>query len=304
MSQPWGVVLEVLKHEMAHQYAHEVLGATDEDSHGAAFKQVCDRLGIDARASGMPAAEGGSTADEERVLARIHALLALAESANEHEAQAAMNAAQKLMLKHNLAAASQPKSYGYRHLGLATGRVVESDRVLANILADHFFVETIWVPAYRAAEGKRGTVLEICGSHANLEMAAYAYSFLRDTAERLWRQHRKANAIRGDRDRQKYVAGVMQGFAEKLREQSVESKRAGLVWVRDGDLDGFFRVRHPRVRHVTYRGGGASEAYAHGRAAGREIVLHRPVSAAATSRGRLLGRLAPRVVAVRKARRD
>src|SRR5262245_37984887 len=27
---PWGVVVEVLKHEMAHQYVHEVLGLHDE----------------------------------------------------------------------------------------------------------------------------------------------------------------------------------------------------------------------------------------------------------------------------------
>ena len=291
LEQPWGVVLEVLKHEMAHQYAHEVLGAVDEVAHGPAFQQVCARLGIDPAASGMPAAAHTRTDDEARVLARIGALLALAESANEHEAQAAMSAAHKLMLKHNLAAAEKPRDYAFRHLGAPSGRVQESDRVLANILSDHFFVETIWVPAYRVLEAKRGSVLEICGSDANLEMAAYAYAFLRDTAARLWTAHRRACGIRGDRDRQKFVAGVMQGFSEKLRAEAVANKRAGLVWVRDGDLDGYFKKRNPRVRHVRFRGGGPSEAYAHGRAAGREIILHRPVSAAASSRGRLLGRL-------------
>src|SRR4051812_35260968 len=41
LTQPWGIVVEVLKHEIAHQYAHEVLGATDETAHGPAFRSVC-----------------------------------------------------------------------------------------------------------------------------------------------------------------------------------------------------------------------------------------------------------------------
>ena len=52
LSQPWGVVIEVLKHEMAHQYAHEVLGATDETAHGEAFRRTCERLAIDQYAGG------------------------------------------------------------------------------------------------------------------------------------------------------------------------------------------------------------------------------------------------------------
>ena len=37
LEQPWPAVVEVLKHEMAHQYVHEVLGITDEtaDAEGA-----------------------------------------------------------------------------------------------------------------------------------------------------------------------------------------------------------------------------------------------------------------------------
>jgi hypothetical protein len=81
---------------------------------------------------------------------------------------------------------------------------------------------------------------------------------------------------------------VMTGFAEKLARQSSAHKQAGLVWVKDGDLETFFRRRHPYVRHVRHAGTRKTEAYAHGREAGRRIVLHRGVSAAATNRGRLL----------------
>src|SRR5258708_16836542 len=51
---PWGAVIEVLKHEMAHQYVHEVLGETLQTPHGPAFRDACARLGVDRDASGVP----------------------------------------------------------------------------------------------------------------------------------------------------------------------------------------------------------------------------------------------------------
>src|SRR5262245_29317158 len=51
LEKPWGKVVEVLKHEMAHQYVHEVLGQTSETAHGPAFQDVCRAVGIDASAS-------------------------------------------------------------------------------------------------------------------------------------------------------------------------------------------------------------------------------------------------------------
>src|SRR5262249_30443324 len=93
VSRPWGVVLEVLKHEMAHQYVHEILGCIDEPAHGPAFREVCERLGIDARAAGIPVASGHDSLDARdenvKILERVSQLLALAQSSNVHEAQAA-----------------------------------------------------------------------------------------------------------------------------------------------------------------------------------------------------------------------
>src|SRR6478672_7763236 len=48
LEQPWGVVVEVLKHEMAHQYVSEILGEHGESAHGPRFRGVCEKLGIDA----------------------------------------------------------------------------------------------------------------------------------------------------------------------------------------------------------------------------------------------------------------
>ena len=296
LEHPWTAVLEVLKHEMAHQYVDEVLGKTNE-RHGPVFRDVCIRRGIDPKASGLPEpATTGSpdrTDDDERVLARVARLLALAESANEHEAHAAMTAAQRLMLKYNLDAVAaqnaQKKRYAFRQLGRVSGRVQESERLLAGILGEHFFVEVIWVPAYRPAEGKRGSVLEASGTEANLEMAAYVHAFLTHTAEQLWLTHKREAAIQSNRDRQTFLAGVMLGFHEKLCNTRTVNQEQGLVWVGDAELETYYRRRHPHIRREHHAGNQRNSAREQGRRAGRDIVLHRPVSQGPSGGQKLLG---------------
>jgi hypothetical protein len=286
VDRPWGIVVEVLKHEVAHQYVSEALGEPDPTPHGPAFRAICERLGIDARASGLPAAAAGDApgADQARVLGRIAKLLALAASQNRHEAEAAMARAQELMLKHNLEAPPSRGGYGFRHLGAPTGRVGEPERILANLLGDHFFVEVIWVPVWRPREGKRGSVLEVAGSPVNLEMAEYVYEFLRRTADRLWLEYRRDRGLGSNRDRLSFLAGVMAGFRDKLAAQAEASAQAGLVWVGDADLRRYHRRRHPYVRWTRHAGAARTEAHQDGRAAGQSIVLHRPVESRGADR--------------------
>ena len=294
LSHPWGAVVEVLKHEMAHQYVDEVLKVNDETAHGRAFREVCRRWGIDAAAAGVPRGEGESDEGDERkrVVERVARLLALAESPNVHEAEAAMAAAQRLMLKYNVAlkTAGTLQEYAFRHLGEPSGRVGEAERVLAAILAKHFFVEVIWVPVYRPLEGKRGSVLEICGSPENLAMAEYAHAFLLHTSAELWDEHKKKTGETSNRERRTFLAGVMTGFADKLAHQAKTTASAGLVWLKDADLGVFYRARHPHIRNVRYGGQRRTPTFASGKEAGTRIVLRKPMHEATVSRGRLLPR--------------
>ncbi len=289
VAYPWGAVVEVLKHEMAHQYVDEILKVHGETAHGKAFRDTCARFGIDARAAGVPRETGGND-ERSRVIERVARLLALAESPNVHEAEAAMAAAQRMMLKYNvdLQHAGHARGYGFRHLGEPSGRVGEAERILASILAKHFFVEVIWVPVYRALEGKRGSVLEICGTDENLEMAEYAHAFLRHTAAELWDAHKAKTRERSNRDRRTFLAGVMAGFADKLARQATKSTSEGLVWVKDADLSTFYRSRHPYIRNVRYGGQRRTAAFASGKEAGKNIVLKKPIGSRAVDRGRLL----------------
>ena len=280
---PWGLVREVLKHEIAHQYVDEALQIHDETAHGPAFARVCREHGIDARAAGLPAGEpaGGP----HPVLRRIRRLLALADSPNLHEAEAAMNEARRLMLLHNVdaAAAACADGYGYRHVGPVKARSEIGERILAGILGRHFFVSVIWIPSYRAEICRRGYVLELCGTPANLEVAEYVYAFLTDTARRLWREHKRALGIRSEQDRRRYCAGVMTGFDEKLRAGERVSQSQGLVRHADAQREAYLQCRYPRR---TTRGGSAilrTAAYEQGRAAGGKVELHRPVGGSAAA---------------------
>ena len=189
LERAWVEVLEVLKHEVAHQFVDECL-AVDETAHGPTFRRVCERLGIDARASGSTDAPLAADDPASRTVDRIRKLLALAQSPNQHEAEAAATAARRLMLKLNYymehmeveaahavgPAAADHRRYGFRHLGAPSGRILEHDRRLASILTQYFFVQCLWIPVYRPREGKRGTVLEICGLEVNLVMAEHVLS--------------------------------------------------------------------------------------------------------------------------------
>jgi hypothetical protein len=267
--QPWSVVVEILKHEMAHQYVDEVLGA-EESAHGPAFQQVCRRLQIDPAAGGLP--EGTS-----RAMRKVQRLLALAGSDNAHEAEAAAAAARRLMLRHNLSSVGGTSSHGFRQLGTPTGSRALHDRLLAAILIDHFFVSGIWVSAFSVERGRRGRVLEICGSPENLEVACWMHGFLLESAERLWRAHQQRTGTPG-RQRQRFLAGVMMGVRQQLEKQQRQDEEAGLIWLGAAGVEEYLQARHPRRRAgraSTVRG---SAALASGHAAGRTLSIRRPVA--------------------------
>lgn len=284
--QPWPSVLEVLKHEMAHQFVSEVMRVTEPAAHGPLFRRICEERGIDARASGEVSHSGSDT----HVISKISHLLSLAQSGNQHEAEAAMAAAQRLMLKYNIDSLSRAerRQFTIAHLGKATGRVEEASRIVSAILREFFFVQTIWVSVWRPLEGKAGSVLEICGTRANVEMAQYVHSFLEHSAEQLWKAHQRAANIRGNRDRRRFLAGVMSGFHRKLLKERGPARQAGLVWLGDPQLQEYFRQRYPRTRTIHYGSSSGTSAHAAGERAGERLVLHRGVGQGPSSSVKLL----------------
>ena len=281
----WDEVLGTLKHEMAHQYVDEVLGG-DERPHGPQFARACQLLEIDAHASGSPRPR---EADEQsKTLRRVQKLLALATSANRHEAEAAMAAANTLLLRYNLELPQHgpPLGYGARRLGSSAAALPLDWKLIGAILAEFFFVECIWTTVYNARRDRHERTLEVMGSEANLEMAGYVHDFLHASVTRLWQQEQPVLGIAAGR-RREYTAGVLLGFRDKLRQERQKNAEVGLVWLGDADLGRYVRHRHPSIRAMAKAGVRRSHAHEAGRAAGQRLTLQKPVSEH-TARGRAL----------------
>ena len=107
LEHSWASVREVLLHELAHQFAEEVLRADGEPPHGPTFERACYLLRANPRASGNYRALDerilqGSASPEDKFLVRVKKLMALAQSKNQHEAEAAMAKAHELIKRYNV----------------------------------------------------------------------------------------------------------------------------------------------------------------------------------------------------------
>ena len=300
---PWLEVMETLRHEMAHQYVDEMLrpsgdhhrsddppgpDADAERPHGAAFARACERLRCSARSRG----KSSPAPQDDRILRVLQKILALGASPNEHEAQAAVNKARRLLLRYNvdLVELDRERAFEARTLGAVKGRRASYELWLALLLQDFFFVEALWVHSYEALAEKPGTVLRIYGTPTNLEMAAYVYDYLSGLLGRIWQAYKEREGLRGNRERQRFYAGVLEGFYHKLQEQETTIRAAGaLVWRGDSQLRRYYRYLNPHVR--TYRGRGvvASAAYRDGVQEGRQVEIRRPVASSSDGFGGYLG---------------
>ena len=283
---PWSDVVETLKHEMAHQYVSEVLGVHDQTAHGPAWAQACAKLGIAAKATGTPG--GGAEDQSDRMLQKVRKLLALADSPNAHEAEAAMATAHALILRYNLdiRAAATP-GYDRRHIGDSAAAIPIEWKLVASILSQWFFVECIWVSVYVARRNRMERQLEILGTPTNLELAHYAHDFLHAAYEALWKQTRRTVQ---DGKRRDFVAGVLMGFSQKLEAERKVQAGKGLVWVGDPRLKGYVREAHPHLRTMSGAGVRRTAAHEAGRAAGQNLRIHQGMGGTGTGiRGLLTG---------------
>lgn len=292
LDDPWHEVMETLRHEMAHQYAGEVLAAGGEPPHGPAFREACRRLRCDGGAGSRPS---GGPEPGERVVERVKKLLSLAGSPNENEARAAMDKARRLLLKYNvdLVEAGGERAFTRRLLGPVKGRHPSWELWLAGILNDFFFVEILWTGSYVPRRDLEGTVLEVYGTPANVDMAEYVYGYLTWLVGSLWEDYRARRNLKGQRERMRYWAGLIQGFHEQLSGNESARTAAGssreLVWKGDARLREYYRYHNPHIVTRHSAGVAATEAYDHGVEAGRRIRLRRPLSGAETFGGYLEG---------------
>ena len=263
LNHPWDCIREVLLHEMAHQYVSEVLRIKKETPHGDSFKQACRIFRTDPKASGgymtlhERIKQGGSVADEnDRIVGRIKKLLALAESKNRHEAEAALVKAHELVARYNidLIRANENRNFVSMFLGKPALRHYREAYKLANLLRDFYFIYAIWVSAYVLNKGKMGRVLEISGEVKNVQLAGYVYDCINQYINDQWLKYDKIKKL-GRYRKTDFAEGILDGFREKLEKSCLKQKRTddgySLIVVNDPLLNRYVKRRYPHTRSFT-----------------------------------------------------
>ena len=282
---PWAYSQEVLYHEMAHQYVEEILRIRDALPHGEVFQKICHENCFDHKASGDLQTWAGSKSKSKlglkanKMIDKIHKLLALAQSQNQHEAQLAMVKAQELLLKYNISLLDAETNWNYIHKQIGEiGRKNPIKSLIGTILSKYFFIEAIWVFGYDQHKNKEGRVLEIYGTHENIEMAEYVHDYLHNISEVLWLEHRHKKKIIGNRHRRTFIYGLLHGFSNKLETHVAENKSRSLIWKGDPRLREYYRRRNPRIcTERSYYSGSSKDAYNSGLNKGKDLVIHKGI---------------------------
>ncbi len=293
--QPWLMVLEVLKHEMAHQYVSEYLKIIDDAPHGAIFQKVCMERNIDyhayTRLEQLTIAQEPTT-EKYQLLDKVRKLLALAQSDNVNEAEQATLRAQALIAKHQLDQLQKNdfKNIEFRQLGEPKHKHYLYEYAICKLLSEYFFIDIIWIPnCFNQKTQKTGMVAEILGSYENLEIAEFVYHFLVNNIEILWQKHKKNNVVKNSvvknnagksslRDMLSFKYGVIKGFESQLEQQKHKHvNEMGLIYLKDPNITEYLQKRYQRIQRKSHSWAPTS-SFQDGKTEGEQLKLNHGIT--------------------------
>ncbi len=277
----------IIRHELAHYLTFMQYGQFAA-SHGPEFKELCLSLGWGEevyRATTCLEASQEETL-ESSILRKVAKLMALASSANPHEAEQAMIKANELLLKHNidekLIVNDQDDEKVFLKRVLKQKKECAKMRAIASIL-DTFFVSTVY------SRGTDCIYLEIVGSEVNVEIAEYVANFLDVELEHLWEQAKKTYyGLKGMVAKNSFFLGIAKGYCEKIqalkRTYSPDVSQALLV-IEKKLVDAKSMV-YPRLRYTRSNASFCHESSQLGEKVGRSLTINPALSQ--SSKNRLL----------------
>ena len=299
LNYPWDSIRDVLLHEMAHQIAQQMFDASAQTSHGHAFQQACKILRISSSASANykplqnRLLQDASNPDDKLML-RIKKLLALAESKNRFEAEAAMAKAHELIAKYNVELTQTDKHRQFISVfaGSPALRHPREDYHLANLLQNFYFVCGIWVPAYVISKGKMGRVLEISGTVQNIKIAQYVHDFICHFVDTQWLKYNQEKGLNRYR-KTDFAVGIIEGFRDKLESNVMKKKTKtdffAIINKGDPHLAKYFKFKYP---HTTSLKKTASHQDAgvlrDGKKVGKKLVIAKGICERKTGKPRLI----------------
>jgi hypothetical protein len=282
----WDAVREILLHEMAHQLAQQVLDGRDEPAHGPNFKSACHLLRANPKASGNYAPLDERISDntpEDKILIRVKKLMALAQSQNQYEAEAAMTKAHELIAKYNVDIISRQDDRDFLSVfvGNPALRHFREDYCLAALLQDFYFVYGIWVPSYVLEKGKMGHVLEISGTGQNVRIASYINEFIRHFISSQWVRYNRKRRLNRFR-RTDFAVGIIQGFRSKLNQETIAIKKSkdnqSLIKIHNAELEEHIHYKYPRISRIKGRAlKNDKSVLKDGISLGKELVVYKGI---------------------------
>ncbi len=221
---PNRMLLDLLRHEIAHYLTFIIHGKLVEH-HGKEFHAVCQtyRWGPSVSAATTEESveplpmEGDEKSD--KVLSKIHKLLALANSANPHEAEQAALKSHELLLKHNLSESSAEATDFPEETEHAVKRLFKEKRISAKSLAISSILRLFFVyPVTNRSD--EHSYLEIFGTKSNVAIAEHVGHFLYREMDCLWEKTRQLNPfLKGSASKNSFYRGLAQGYCSKMNSQ-------------------------------------------------------------------------------------
>lgn len=222
----------IIKHELAH-YITFINYGNSVQPHGVEFNAFCQKMGwgeeVFKATSCLDDGQSVFKIEENGIFRKVQKLMALANSANKHEAEQAMIKSQQLLLKHHIdtkyvEANNDEKIYLKRIMKQKKENA--KMRSIAKIL-ETFFVNVVY------NKGKGCIHLEIVGNAVNIEIAEHVASVLEIMFDELWIQAKQQANLKGMIAKNSFFFGLARGYCNKIqalkREYNTEIMNALIV---------------------------------------------------------------------------
>ncbi len=303
-AEDWGSLVEVLRHEIAHQLAATLDGAEEETPHGPIFRKACHLLHADPRATGSWGAlrtgtSGATVTPQDRLIRKVQLLMQLAGSENPHESAQAAAKANTLITKYNLDVLynDEKRDFVSLFLGKPALRHSGSTVSITALLEAHYFVQVVWVSSYVLEKGKMGRVPEVSGTPPNVRIASYVFDYLHRYITSQWDHYRREVKVARN-EKASFSLGLVDGFRKTLDRQKIKTLQEyaetlpgkNLMKREDARLKAYLGARYNRLRSFRRASGVDPSAYSAGKKIGEKLVISKGIDHRSVKSERLLPR--------------
>ncbi len=220
----------------------------------------------------------------EKIIATIKKLLALAESDNENEARLAATKANELLLRYNLSMQSLKQASEIHEAQTIVGTRLPTElKFCAVIIRDFFHVE-----AFTGGNAGQRYVTFV-GEPTNVDVAAFTFDFLMKAFKKGFADFSKRSGAR-PAARQAYYKGLQDGLSAQLHasRQSVQSE-TGLILVKDPAIQRHLDTKYNFRKPSAARFRGDESATSAGFTDGQNMKIGRGISGSSSNSGAMLG---------------